>query len=170
MMPCIDPRDERRKKRGRAAGLISFITIITSSLFHPGWWVLGTNPRNWVLLAAGTVISVAVAVSADLPGARVRVGHGRGNGFTGHGRDADDGPIGAGASYPRRVLVTASRLMPRSAGRRWLAEAESLLAEIKPGQRGAAIRSYLLSAPGLIVTMWARAAQRRAWFGPRRPG
>jgi hypothetical protein len=46
----------------------------------------------------------------------------------------------------------------------------SLLAESAPSKRGAAIRSYLLSAPGLIVTMWARAAQRRARLGPRRPG
>jgi hypothetical protein len=37
--------------------------------------------------------------------------------------------------------------------------------------RGAAIRSYLLSAPGLAVTMWAHEVQRRrARLGPRRPG
>jgi hypothetical protein len=36
--------------------------------------------------------------------------------------------------------------MPRSAGRRWLAEAESALAETGAARRGAAIRSYLLSA------------------------
>jgi hypothetical protein len=34
----------------------------------------------------------------------------------------------------------------------------------------AAIRSYLVTAPWLVVTMWARAAQRRARLGPRRPG
>ncbi len=170
MMPSVNPRDERRKKRGRAAALISSGTLVTSSLFHPGWWVLGTNPRNWVLLAAGTVVSVAVALSADLPGGRGRDGHGWGNGLTGRGRDVIDVPAGVGAIRRWRLLAMVSRLMPGSAGRRWLAEAESLLAEIKPGRRGAAIRSYLVTAPWLVVTMWARAAQRRARLGPRRPG
>jgi len=63
-----------------------------------------------------------------------------------------------------------SRLMPASAGRRWLAEAESLLAEAAAARRGAAVRSYLLSAPRLAVTMWAREVLRRARLGPRRPG
>ena len=79
------------------------------------------------------------------------------------------GPAGA-AAHRWRVLAMASRLMPRSAGRRWLAEAESLLSEITPVRRGAAIRSYLLSAPRLAVTMWAREVLRRARLGPRRPG
>ena len=168
-MPSVNPRDERRKKRGRAAALISCGTIITSSLFHPGWWVLGTNPRNWVLLGVGTVISVAVALSADLPSGRGRDGHGRDGGLTGRGGNDGDGPAGA-AAHRWRVLKVVSLLMPGPAGRRWLAEAESLLAEIKPGRRGAAIRSYLVTAPWLAVTMWARAAQWRARLGPRRPG
>ena len=60
--------------------------------------------------------------------------------------------------------------MPRSAGRRWLAEAESLLAEVADAQRGAAVRSYLRSAPRLAVMMWARQVLRRLLLGPRRPG
>ena len=56
------------------------------------------------------------------------------------------------------------------AGRRWLAEAESLLAEVAAARRGAANRSYLLSAPRLPVMMWAREFLRRARPGPRRPG
>jgi hypothetical protein len=58
----------------------------------------------------------------------------------------------------------------KRAGRRWLAEAESLLSEITAAQRGAATRSYLLSAPRLAVMMWAHEVQRRAQPGPRRPG
>jgi hypothetical protein len=65
--------------------------------------------------------------------------------------------------------VVVSRLMPGPAGRRWLAEAESLLSEIAAARRGAAIRSYLLSAPRLVLTMWVQAAVRRARPGPRRP-
>jgi len=68
------------------------------------------------------------------------------------------------------MLVMVSRLMPRSARYRWLAEADSLLSEIEAARRGAAIRSYLLSAPRLAVVMWAREVQRRARLGPRRPG
>ena len=68
------------------------------------------------------------------------------------------------------LLSVVSRLMPASAGRRWLAEAESLLAEVTAARRGAAVRSYLLSAPRLAVMMWARRALRRARPGPRRPG
>jgi hypothetical protein len=173
MMPAIDPGEERRKKRGRAAALIGSGTIIVSSVFQPGWWILGTNPRNWVLLAAGTVVGTAVAASGGRPprgrgrgSGRVR---GRGSGPAGHGRDDNDGAVGA-AAHRWRLLAIVSRLMPRSAGRRWLAEAESLLSEIAPVRRAAAIRSYLLSAPRLAATMWAREVLRRARLGPRRPG
>jgi hypothetical protein len=68
------------------------------------------------------------------------------------------------------MLVMASRLMPGSAGRRWLTEAESVLSEIAAARRGAAVRSYLLSAPRLMVMMWAREILRRARLGTRRPG
>lgn len=170
MMPDLDPRTERRKKRGVAAGLISTGTIVTASLFHPGWAWLGTDPQNWVLFAVSTVVVVAVVLSADLPGGRGRGGRGRGSGRVGRGRDGDDRPAGVAAEHRWRMLVMVSRLMPGPSGRRWLAEAESLLSEITPVRRGTAIRSYLLSAPGLAATMWARAAQRRARLGPRRPG
>jgi hypothetical protein len=68
------------------------------------------------------------------------------------------------------MLALVSRLMPRPAGRRWLAEAESLLSEIAPDRRGAAIRSYLLCAPQLVVMVWAREVLHRAQLGRRRPG
>ena len=85
------------------------------------------------------------------------------------GRDDDDGPVGA-AAHRWQMLVMVSRLMPRPAGRRWLAEADSLLSETTAARRGAAIRSYLLSAPRLAAMMWANEARRRARPGPRRPG
>jgi hypothetical protein len=86
----------------------------------------------------------------------------------GPGRDDDEGPVVA-TGHQWRMLTVVSGLMPRLAGRRWLAEAESLLSEIAPVQRGAAVRSYLLSAPWLVVMMWAREAQQRTRLGPRRP-
>ena len=170
MMPDLDPRTERRKKRGRVAALISAGTIVISGLFHPGWSWLGTNPPNWILLAVGTVIAVGVARSADRPHNHRGGGRGRGSSLAGHGRDGDDGPAGVAATHRWRMLTMMSRLMPGPAGGRWLAEAESLLSEITPARRGAALRSYLVSAPWLAATMWARAAQQRARLGPRRPG
>ena len=68
------------------------------------------------------------------------------------------------------MLVMVSRMMPGAAGRRWLAEAESLLSEIAAARRGAAIRSYLLSAPRLVLMMWAQEVLRRARPGQKRPG
>lgn len=152
---------EERRKRALALGFIASGTIIISGLFQPGW--------QWAPFAAGTVAAAAVTASGDLPGGRRRGSHGRGSGLSGRGRDDDDGPAGP-AAHRWRMLVMVSRLMPGPAGRRWLAEAESLLPEITAGRRGAAVRSYLLSAPRLAVMMWAREAQRRARPGPRRPG
>ena len=150
---------EERRKRGRAGGFIGSGTIIISGLFQPGW--------QWVPFAVGTVAVVAVTASGDLPGGRRRGSHGRGSGLSGRGRDDDDGPAGA-AAHRWRMLVMVSRLMPRAAGLRWLAEAESLLSEIAPARRGAAVRSYLRSAPRLTVMMWAREVLRLARPGPRR--
>jgi hypothetical protein len=151
------PYRERREKRARIGGFIGCATVIISGLFQPDW--------QWVPFAVGVPVVVAVVTNGDLRGGRR--GHGRGSGFSRSGRD-DDGPVGAAHRW--RMLAVVSRLMPGPAGRRWLAEAESLLSEIAPAGRGAAIRSYLLSAPGLVVMMWAREAQRRARPGPRRPG
>jgi hypothetical protein len=102
--------------------------MAVSALFlrlEPGW--------QWVPLAAGTVAVTAVGVSIDLPSGRRRRGRRGGGGLAGRGRGGDDGPAGA-AAHRWRVLVAVSRLMPRSAGRRWLAEADSLLAETAPAR------------------------------------
>jgi hypothetical protein len=163
MMPDID-REERRKKRAPVIAFILFGMLVVAALFQlfqPGW--------QWVPVAVGTAAVTAVGVSIYRPSGRRRGSRRRGSGLDGRGRDDDDGPAGA-AAHRWRMLATVSRLMPRPAGRRWLAEAESLLPEITAVRRGAAIRSYLLSAPWLVVTMWARAVQRRARPGPRRPG
>jgi hypothetical protein len=151
------PDRERGKKRARVGGFIGCGTIIISGLFQPDW--------QWVPFAVGVPV-VAVVISGGLRGGG-RGDHGRGSGLSRGGRD-DDGPVGV--AYRWRMLAMVSRLMPGPGGRRWLAEAESVLSEIAPAGRGAAIRSYLLSAPGLVVMMWAREARRRARPGPRGPG
>jgi hypothetical protein len=126
---------------------------------------------------SGCILALAlVSAVAGIPRRRagrrlvLRNGSGRGrdSGLSGRGRD-DDGPAGE-AARRWRALAVVSRLMPRTAGRRWLAEAESLLAEVTAARRGAAVRSYLLSAPRLTVMMWARQVLRRLRPGPRRPG
>jgi hypothetical protein len=162
MMPDID-REERRKKRVPVIGFILFGTGVVTALcarFEPGW--------QWVPVAVGTVAVTAVGVSIDMPAGRGWGSRRRGRGLILRGREDDDGPAGA-APHRWRILAIVSRLMPRQAGSRWLAEAESLLAEIAPARRGAAVRSYLLSVPRLAVMMWAREVLRRAWPGPRRP-
>lgn len=60
------------------------------------------------------------------------------------------------------ALGAIARLMPETARRRWLAEAESLLFEMPTRQRRKALRSYLLSAPRLLVLLWTRELSRHA--------
>jgi hypothetical protein len=161
MMPGTGPRDGAGKKRARngafigGGALMAYVALYASG-FSAWQWV-------WVPLSGGLSITIVIAVAgvAGRPGG--------GSGLRGRGRDGDDGPAGA-AAHRWRMLVMVSRLMPRPAGRRWLAEAGSLLSEIAAARRGAAIRSYLLSAPRLVLMMWAREVFRRARLGPRRPG
>jgi hypothetical protein len=157
MMPGSSPRNEESKKRVLLAGVtggsaVMAYVVVSASRFS-AW--------EWVPLAAGLAVIIVIAV-AGLAG-------GRGSGLRARGRDDGIGPAGA-AAYRWRTLVMVSRLMPRSAGCRWLAEAGSLLSEMAAARRGAAIRSYLLSAPRLVVMMWAREVLRRARLGPRHPG
>jgi hypothetical protein len=155
----IDPRAEKRPAR-RYYRLTAGGAVQASAALEGARRPEGTALRR---LAGGLAAIAAIAV-AGLAGPG---GRGRGSGLRGRGRD-DDGPAGA-AAHRWRMLVMVSRLMPRPAGCRWLAEAESVLAEIAAARRGAAIRSYLLSAPRLVVMMWAREVLRRARPGPRHP-
>jgi hypothetical protein len=162
MMPDINPRKVRVKQRVRVGICIAMGAMVVLLLLRPGW--------TWVPVAFVIAVSFIspIASTGDLPGGRRRGGS-RGSGLSARGRDDDGGPVGV-VAHRWRTLVMMSRLMPRSAGQRWLTEAESLLSEIRAARRGAAIRSYLLSAPGLVLMMWARELQRRARLGPRRPG
>jgi len=149
-----------------------------------GMWIaigssvfLASTRPEWMWGLSGCIMALAVVSAvAGIPRRRAgrrlvfRAGSGRGrdSGLSGRGRD-DDGPASE-VTHRWRALVMMSGLMPREAGRRWLAEAESLLAEVTAARRGAAVRSYLLSAPRLAVMMWTREVLRRARYGPRRPG
>jgi hypothetical protein len=128
--------------------------------------VLAPGPAGWVRVAFACCMGLTALSFVAVYQRRSR---GTGNGLSVRGRDDDDGPDG-GAVHGWRTLAVVARLMPASAGRRWLAEAESLLAEVAAARRGAAVRSYLLSAPRLAAMMWARQILRWARPGPRRPG
>ena len=140
-------------------------------------YLASTRPEPpWVSSGCVMVLAVVSAV-AGIPRRRagrrlvLRKGSGRDreNGLSGRVRD-DDRSVDETVQHRQRTLAMVSRLMPASAGRRWLAEAESLLTEVPADRRGAAVRSYLLSVPGLAVMMWVREVRRRARLGPRRPG
>jgi hypothetical protein len=164
MKPGAGPRRDRVKKRGIGwlAGAVMWIAIGAAV-------VLGPERAGWVRVTAACGYSLAALSFIAVYAARRRRGRGTGSGLSVRGRDDADGPDGE-AVHRWRTLAVVSRLMPAAAGRRWLAEAESLLAEITPARRGAAVRSYLRSAPRLAVMMWARQALRGAQPGPRRPG
>ena len=149
-----------------------------------GMWIaigasgyLASARPGWEWAAAGCIMTLAVVSAAAgiprrLAGQRLVLrkdsGRGRDSGLAGHGRD-DDGLAGEPV-HRWRALAAVSRLMPAAAGRRWRAEAESLLAEVTDDRRSAAVRSYLRSAPRLAVMMWARQVLRWLRPGPRRPG
>jgi len=111
-------------------------------------------PGEWLWVAAGCAaalcaLSLIAAVAERIAVAELEPDGSRrkGSGLSGHGRDDGDGPAGD-AVHRWRTLAVVSRLMPASAGRRWLAEAESLLAEVTAARRGAAARSYCCRRPG----------------------
>jgi len=145
---------------------------------------LASTGTDWTYVPGGfgmalTVVNVTAVIQRRLAAQRLELGKGSGRG--GHGQHDGGGDVGgpgrddatgpaAETVYRQRTLAVLARLMPAAAGRRWLAEAQSVLAEVPPAQHGAAVRSYLRSAPRLAVMLWARQALRRLRFGPRRPG
>jgi hypothetical protein len=163
MMPAIDPRYDARRKRARVAMFIAAVATVASSVLDgtrfSGW--------RWAPWALGlTLIIVFTAISMNSGGGP----HGRRgiSGLSGRDRAAGDRSDGL-VAHRWHGLVMVSRMMPGSAGRRWLAEAESVLWEITAAQRATAVRSYLLSGPRVAAVMWAYAGLRRVRPGPRHP-
>jgi hypothetical protein len=172
------PVDARRKKVGLLFGAGTSCTVVAFAL------LTGPSPHVGAFIAlACVVIGNAGVIYFNWPrtdGFLVQVPGGRRSRSAGHGRSggagivpgAAEGPgpvprVGVGlrrmlraAAGARSLLLVAALLMPSAAGRRWLAEAESLLFELAPGRRGSAIRSYLWSAPRLVVLMWASKLSR----------
>jgi hypothetical protein len=171
MMPAVDPREDARRRRAGVGAVMTSIaitaaTILSNSRYRDWVWAL------WVFAFTVIIVFTSVSMRRVSAGPRRRGRGGDRSGLGGHARD-DASAVGPAARGRRPLLLapllTASRLMPRVPGRRWLAEAESLLSEIEPARRGAAIRSYLLSAPRLVILMWIHEVLRAA-ARSRRPG
>jgi hypothetical protein len=172
------PVDARRKKVGLLFGAGSSCTVAALAL------LTGPSPHIGAFVALGcVVIGNAGVIYVGWPrtdGFLVQVRSGRKSRAVRHGRTGGAGiapgaAAGRGAvprvgvglrralralAGARSLLLVAALLMPSEAGRRWLAEAESLLFELAPGRRGRALRSYLWSAPRLVVLMWASKLSR----------
>lgn len=159
MMDFHDPRETTRRKRaGLSAMLIFAIWGLGTSLWRGH--LHGLQPL-WFGLSWVAIIGLVVFA---WPRDEFR---------TASRRDAsrsDAIGLAHGDGVPLRHwrrLSLVSRLMPPAAGRRWLAEAESVLSELPADRRSAAARSYLRSAPRLTATLWIREMTR---LGARRPG
>lgn len=158
------PLGARRRRMTLLSGTMISCGIAAGALLtgpHP-------NLLSFLALASVVIGNVAVVVFAwpatdgFLVGVRRERSHrGRNGGSPGLGLDASAGPAPA-MTGRQPVLRAVARLMPAEAGRRWLAEAESLLFELPAGRGGQAIRSYLRSAPRLLVLMWARRLTSRS--------
>ena len=163
MMPAIDPRYDARRKRARVAIFINAGAIVASTALG------GTRFRGWLWapwVLGLTLIIVFTAISMNSGGGpRGRRGI---SGLSGRDRAAGDRFDGL-VAHRWHGLVMVSRMMPGPAGRRWLAEAESVLWEITAARRGAAVRSYLLSGPRVAAAMWTHVCLRQVRPGPRHP-
>ena len=157
------PISARRRRTGLLSGTMISCGIAVGAL------LTGPHPNLLPFLALASVVigNVAVVVVASpatdgfLVGVRRERSHrGRSGGSPGIGLDTSAGPAPA-MTGRQPVLRAVTRLMPAEPGRRWLAEAESLLFEMPAGRRGPAIRSYLYSAPRLVIAMWARRLRSR---------
>lgn len=165
MTPPDFPVRARQKKIGLIFGALT-------SFGFGAWVVLTGPPRHlpaFVALACVAIGNTAVVYVGwpTTDGFLVRAGRkhgGRGSGPAARGLAGEAGHAPTVAGRPP-VLRAVSWLMPTEAGRRWLAEAESVLFETASGQRAKAVRSYLRTAPRLILLMWACELSRRA----RRP-
>jgi hypothetical protein len=166
------PVPARHKKAGLIFGAVTSCGFgVFSLLTGPPTRLPAILALAFVVIAdAGIVIYAWPATDGFLVRARrqhgrpVRNGGPGGRGLSARGLDGEAGHV-PGVAAGRLALRAAAWLMPRAAGRRWRAEAESVLFEMPAGWRGRAVRSYLRSAPRLAMMLWTRRLMRR--FGRR---
>jgi hypothetical protein len=155
---------------GLVSGVLGFVVgilAIVSGMVGVVGGMLGVVSSGLLGIVAGGVLGVVLggAVGAVGTGIVLRDWNFQGS-FGALMKRVAGGDAGLAASSPAaavswRVMRVASGLMPRAAGRRWLAEAESFLFEAPAGHRRRAIRNYLLTAPLVMAMGWIRALTRR---------
>lgn len=155
---------------GLVSGILGFVVgilAIVGGMLGVVGGMLGVVASGLLGIVAGGVLGVVLggAVGAVGTGIFLRDWNFRGS-FSAlmkrvAGRDAGLAASSPAAPVSCRVMRVTSGLMPRAAGRRWLAEAESFLFEAPAGHRRRAIRNYLLTAPLVITMGWTRALTRR---------
>jgi len=134
MTPRAGTRMRRVKNLARV-GMWIALAAVFALLRVSTWWLWVADGCAVALAVLSVIADVAerIAAVAELKAdGRQRGWREKGSGLGGRGRN-DDGPAGE-AVHQWRALAVVSRLMPASAGRRWLAEAESLLAEAAAAQ------------------------------------
>lgn len=134
-----------------------------------------------MLLAAGTVVVVAITGLLNTALSTLGVWMSAGGGVIAAISGGLVGVVGSiatvvsgrersAARSNTTGMSAAARLLPRTAGEEWLAEARSSLFEAPPQARRAIARSYLLAAPQVFVAAWAGAltgqlrTARDAWM------
>ena len=156
------------------ATVVAAIPVATVVAAIPVATVVAAIPVATVVAGAVGVVGVVVAAGAAVATAGVADGGYRKKGvFSGLGgllsgmvghaaRGGCPGGGGLMAGTGWRVMRLAARLMPAAMGKRWLAEAESFLAEAPPALRCGAIASYLTSTPQVITVSWTGVLTRQA--------
>jgi hypothetical protein len=71
-------------------------------------------------------------------------------------------PVAGRARAGWWTMRAASWLMPPGTAARWVAEADSCMAELPPEELAPVIRSYVLNAPEVVAVSWASFLRRRA--------
>ncbi len=152
---------------GLVSGVLGFvigIVLIVNGMIEVVGGVLGVVSSGLLGIVAGGVLGVvlggAVGTSIFLRDWNFR---GPFSALIMRAAGHDAGPVASSltATASWRIMRVAAGLMPRAAGRRWLAEAESYLSEAPAEHRCRAARNYLLTAPQVIAVTWASALTRR---------
>jgi hypothetical protein len=156
--------------RDRLALLAAVIGAVLAAVFVLGAAGAPGEHGADVFAVAAVLVGVGVLVAVFSPrnedSGRARPGSGLGRTLSAgwhiirRGAVPDRSALAAGAGW--RLMRLAARLMPPAAGRRWLAEAESFLAEAPRVLQRGAIRSYLAGVPQVIAVSWASELARRA--------
>lgn len=162
---------------GLAASAVIFSALVASALVVFAADAV-TDADRGVAIAIGSallaLVDIPVAVGGAVVGAalRVRPGRRRAPSLLGLVTGRVKFWAGSPSAGPGAGMRVAAWLMPRTTGREWLAEADSVLFEAAPEARRSIERSYLFTVPHVFAAAWAGALSGRLRIarGPGLPG